>query len=153
MARLLWAITYGLVFAIILTWMTLSFGREWREIFLVSGLLLCLVSFPLLSHIEHGQVDIFIISLVLASYLCYARKKHLVAAILLAVATLIKVSPGFLLIYYLIFRRDLRFLLMYGAEPGGPGVNIPVVRANRLVLGFCADRASGGRERRCILVE
>jgi hypothetical protein len=113
LAREVWVIAYGLIFAGILAWMVLSFAPEWRDVFLVSALVFILVSFPLMSHLEHGQVDIFIISLMLASFLSYTRKKHLLAAILLAVATLIKVSPVFLLIYFVIFRRDLRFLLMY----------------------------------------
>ncbi len=113
LARLVWVITYGLVFACILGWMVRSFAPEWRDVFLLLSLMLILASFPLLSHIQHGQVDIFIISLILASYLSYARKNRLLAAILLAVATVIKVSPGFLLIYFVIFRRDFRFLLMY----------------------------------------
>lgn len=113
LARLVWVIAYGLVFACILGWMVRSFAPEWRDVFLMLSLTLTLVSFPLLSHIQHGQVDIFIISLILASFLSYARKNRLLAAILLAVATVIKVSPGFLLIYFVIFRRDFRFLLMY----------------------------------------
>ena len=113
LARLVWLITYGLGFACILGWMVRSFAPEWRDVFLMLSLTLTLASFPLLSLIQHGQVDIFIISLILASFLSYVRKNRLLAAILLAVATLIKVSPGFLLIYYVIFRRDFRFLLMY----------------------------------------
>jgi hypothetical protein len=113
MARLVWVILYGLIFAGILAWMVRSFSPEWRDVFLASALVFILVSFPLMSHLEHGQVDMIIISLILASFLFYARKKPLVAAILLAVATLIKVSPVFLLIYFVIFRHDLRFLLTY----------------------------------------
>jgi hypothetical protein len=113
LARLVWLIAYGLSFACILGWMVMSFAPEWRDVFLVSGLVLTMASFPLLSHLEHGQVDIFIISLIMASFLSYVRKKRLLAAIFLAVATLIKVSPGFLLIYFVLFRRDLRFLMMY----------------------------------------
>jgi hypothetical protein len=113
LARLVWLIAYGLSFAGILGWMVMSFAPEWRDVFLMLSLTLTLASFPLLSHIEHGQVDIYIISLILASFLSYARKNRLLAAILLAVATLIKVSPGFLLLYFVIFRRDFRFLLMY----------------------------------------
>jgi hypothetical protein len=112
-ARLLWLIGYGLSFIAILLWMVRSFAAEWQAAFLALGLGFTLVSFPLLSHIQHGQVDVFIISLILASYLLYARNKRLPAAILLALATIIKVSPVFLLIYYVVFQRDLRFLLMY----------------------------------------
>jgi hypothetical protein len=113
LARLVWVIAYGLIFAGILAWMVLSFSPEWRDVFLASALVLILVSFPLMSHLEHGQVDIIIISLILASFLFYAWKKPLLAAILLAAATLIKVSPVFLLIYFVVFRHDLRFLLTY----------------------------------------
>jgi hypothetical protein len=114
-ARLLWAVLYALSFLAVLTWMVCSFTPEWRDAFLALGLFLTLVSYPLLSHILHGQVDVFIISLMLACYLCYARKKRLLAAILLAIATLVKVSPLFLLAYFVLFQRDLRFLWMYAA--------------------------------------
>ena len=115
-ARLAWLIAYSLAYALILGWMAHAFAPGWRDIFLFFGLAFSLASFPLLSHIEHGQIDIFIICLILACYLAYARKHRLLAAILLAVATMIKVSPGFLMIYFLLFRRDLRFLLMYVAS-------------------------------------
>jgi len=114
-ARLLWVILYGLSFLAILAWMARSFTPDWRDAFLVLSLLLTLVSHPLLSHILHGQVDVFIISLILACYLCYARRRRLLGAIILAAATLIKVSPAFLLIYFVLFQRDLRFLWMYAA--------------------------------------
>jgi hypothetical protein len=116
LARLVWLITYGLTYAGILYWISRSFLPEWRNVFLVLGIGFSMASFPLLSHIEHGQVDVFVISLILASYLCYARGKRLMAAILLAVATLIKVSPGFLLIYFVLFRRDFRFLFMFAGS-------------------------------------
>jgi hypothetical protein len=114
-ARLLWAALYGLSFLAILAWLARSFAPDWREAFLTLAIFLTLVSYPLLSHILHGQVDVFIISLILACYLCYVREKRLPAAILLAVATLVKVSPAFLLIYFVLFQRDLRFLWMYAA--------------------------------------
>lgn len=112
-ARLMWALLYGLTFLAILAWMARSFTPDWRLPFLALALLLTFVSFPLLSHILHGQVDIFVISLVLACYLAYARGKRLPAAALLAAATLVKVSPVVLLIYFVLFQRDVRFLLMY----------------------------------------
>jgi len=69
----------------------------------------------LLDHILKGQADIFVICLILGSFLAYASGHRLLSAILLAIATLLKVSPVFLLFYYLIFQRDFRFLVMYAA--------------------------------------
>jgi hypothetical protein len=114
-ARLLWLVLYGLSFLGILAWMVHAFDPGWRQAFLALSLFLTLASYPLLSHILHGQADVFVSSLILACYLCYARQRRALAAILLAAATLVKVSPAFLLIYFVLFQRDWRFLWMYMA--------------------------------------
>jgi hypothetical protein len=114
-ARILWLILYGLCYLGLLAWMAFSFPRPAHFTFLALALLLTLVSFPLLDHILKGQADVFIICLILGSFLAYASGRRLLSATLLAVATVLKVSPVFLLFYYLIFQRDWRFLILYAA--------------------------------------
>jgi len=113
LARVVWLALYALSYLGVLAWLFLSFRRAGRMTFLAIALLLTLASFPLLDHILTGQADILVICLILGGYLAYASGRRLLSAILLAAATFLKVSPVFVLIYYLIFQRDWRFLLMY----------------------------------------
>jgi hypothetical protein len=112
-ARVLWLCLYTLAYLLVFGWMSLSFVHSKRFTFLVIGLVLTLVSWPLLSHILVGQADVFIICLILGSYLFYASGRRFAASIFLAIATLLKVSPLFLLIYFVIFLKDFRFLMSY----------------------------------------
>lgn len=74
-------------------------------------MLLTFCSFPFLMHIHHGQSDVFVVVLILWSWLAYARGGWLVASGLLALATLLKVNPSPLLIYFVLYRRDWHFLV------------------------------------------
>ncbi len=112
-ARDLWLILYALSYLVVLALMSLAFKPEKRFLFLSIALLLTLASYPLLDHLLKGQADIFVICLILGGFLAYTTNRRLIAAILLAVASLLKVSPVFLLIYYVIFLGDWRFLGMY----------------------------------------
>ena len=129
-ARILWLVLYALGYLLVLGWMTLAFKPEKRFTFLSIAILLTLASFPLLDHILTGQADIFVICLILGSFLSYAAGQRLVSAILLAVATVLKVSPVFLLFYYVIFLRDWRFLILYA------GAVVVIVAASLLLVPF-----------------
>lgn len=112
-ARVLWLALYALSFLAILGIMARSMPAGWAFPFLAAGTLLTLLSFPLLDHILTGQADIFVIALILGSYLAHAANKRGLSAVLLAVGTLLKVSPLFLLAYFVLFLRDFRYLLVY----------------------------------------
>ena len=112
-ARVAWLGLYALSYLGVLAWLFFSFRHTGRMTFLALALILTLASFPLLDHILTGQADILVICLILGSYLAYASGRRLLSAVLLAAATLLKVSPVFLLFYYLIFQRDGRFLVFY----------------------------------------
>lgn len=116
LARLLWLVLYAISYLAILVIMARSMPSEWSFPFLVAGILLTLLAYPLLGHILTGQADIFIISLILGSYLAYATKHRILSAILLAVGTVLKVSPLFLLAYFVLFLRDYKYLLVYLAS-------------------------------------
>lgn len=112
-ARVLWLALYALSFLAILGILARSMPAGWSFPFLVAGVLLTLLSYPLLDHIMTGQADIFVIALILGSYLAYAAENKVLSAILLAVGTILKVSPLFLLAYFVLFLRDFRYLLVY----------------------------------------
>ncbi|HEV8539172.1 MAG TPA: glycosyltransferase family 87 protein [Bacteroidota bacterium] len=64
-------------------------------------------SMPTLESFTLGQVNYPVLLLVLLSFTFHVRKAPLLSGGALAVATLIKVSPGFLLLYF-IWKKDLR---------------------------------------------
>ena len=112
-ARHLWFFLYA--FSYITAFIVLLFmvRRQFRLTFLVLGLLLTIASYPLLLHIRNGQSDVLVISLVLVGFAAYARNCKVGSAILFALATLVKVSPVLFLIYFVIFLKDYRFLVIF----------------------------------------
>ena len=112
-ARHLWLFLYA--FSYITAFVVLLFmvRRQFRLTFLVLGLLLTIASYPLLLHIRNGQSDVLVISLVLVGFAAYARNCKVGSAILFALATLVKVSPVLFLIYFVIFLKDYRFLVIF----------------------------------------
>lgn len=84
--------------------------------FQLSGvaIVFALCSFPVLALFERGQIDILLVLMLLGAFLLQQEAgtksfPRLLAALLLALATQIKVFPGFLLIYFLWVKRDWRF--------------------------------------------
>ncbi len=112
-ARTLWLGLYVLGYLVLLGIMAYSMPSGWSFPFLVAGISFTLLAYPLLGHILTGQTDIFVSVLILGSFLAYARKWKLLSAVLLAVGTVLKVSPFFLLAYFVLFLRDFRYLLVY----------------------------------------
>jgi hypothetical protein len=110
-ARTLWASLYGLAYLGAFLSMLWATRRDLRLPFLALSAVLTLLSFPLLFHIRNGQSDVFIISLLLVGYVGHRRGHNALAGVLLALATVAKVSPVFLLIYYVVYLRDRRLLL------------------------------------------
>ena len=112
-ARHLWLFLYA--FSYITAFVVLLFvvRKQFRLTFLVLGLLLTIASYPLLLHIRNGQSDVLVISLVLVGFAAYVRNYKVGSAILFALATLVKVSPVLFLIYFVLFLKDYRFLVIY----------------------------------------
>ena len=112
-ASQLWWITYLSVFvaALLILVLTLENGRKYVCIWI--AVLLILTSHPLLSLFYLGQSDLLVASLAFLS-LAFEKLKHpWPSAVLLSAATLLTVSPVLLLIYFVVFRRDLRYLGRY----------------------------------------
>lgn len=72
---------------------------------------LTLTSYPLLLNLMGGQVSVFIMVALLGMLLLYERRRHAVAAGLLAIAVSFKFYPILFLAPFAA-RRDLRFLLL-----------------------------------------
>lgn len=112
-ARLLWLVLYSLSYFVVLGIMARSMPSGWRFTFLVAGVLLSMAAYPLLGHILTGQADVFIMVLILGSFLAHASNHKLLSASLLAIGTVLKVTPIFLLAYFVLFLRDFRYLWFY----------------------------------------
>ena len=112
-ARLLWLVLYFLCYGAAIAALYSVIKRELRPIFLGLAFLLSLSSFPLLNHIHNGQADVFIAAFTVLGLAAYARGWKIPAAVLFALGTVMKVSPIFFLIFFVIFLRDWRFLAAY----------------------------------------
>jgi len=109
-ARVIWlAVTLlALVGALIAG--ALTFRRRSLEILGVGALLL-MVSNPLLYHIRQGQIDALVAGLTTVAFFLYGRARSWPAAVLLALAILMKVTPFVILVALVAYYRDWRFLL------------------------------------------
>lgn len=70
--------------------------------------------YPVWHHLHVGQLTIFLLALLLAALIAWRRGAHTLAGILVALATLIKMFPGFLLLYLLV-RRQWRVVVAAAA--------------------------------------
>lgn len=118
-ARYLWFGIYAGSFLLAFIVSMRRFPTSRHLLFTLLGGTLLLTSYPMLLHIRNGQMDVFIISLILISRAFYMQDRSVPAAFLLAVASLIKISPAFLLIYFVLYRKDIRFLLHYALSITG----------------------------------
>lgn len=112
-ARLLWLGLYFTAYALCFAILLFATQKEIRSIFFTCGMVLTSASFPLLMHIHNGQSDVLVVSMVLIGYIAYIKGFKAGSAFLFALATLTKVSPVLFLIYFVIFLKDYRFLLLY----------------------------------------
>lgn len=109
-ARLVWVGLYFSVYLLAFIALLTVLAPRLRLTFASLGAALTVISFPLLFHIRNGQADMLVIGLVLLSFSAYARGWRLVSAFVLSLAALFKVSPAFLLIFFVLYQRDWRYL-------------------------------------------
>ncbi|MBL8090494.1 MAG: DUF2029 domain-containing protein [Anaerolineales bacterium] len=74
---------------------------------------LLITSFPVLHNFKWGQVSLLIMVCVLSAFLLYKKDKKILAAILLGIATSIKLYPAYFAIYF-ILKRDIRASISFG---------------------------------------
>lgn len=112
-ASQLWWATYFVLFAVALLALTLTLKGDRRYAYVSIALLLFLTSYPLLVNFQLGQSDLLVGSLAILSLVCQRLKRGFASAALLSAATLLKGPPILLLIYFVIYRRDLRYLAYF----------------------------------------
>jgi hypothetical protein len=109
-ASQLWVIAYFSVFVGALLSLALTIEGERRYVFVSIAIVLLLTSYPLLFLMQWGQSDLLVAGLAIISLVCERLKHRSVSAVLLSIATLLKGPAFLLLIYFVLFRRDLRYL-------------------------------------------
>ena len=109
----MWLILYGLAYLLALWQLALAVDRTLRPAFIGYAALLSVVSRPLAFHVMQGQADLLTAALSTLAFLAYARDRRLLSAALLAAATAIKLNPAFLLLYFVVYQRDYRYLARF----------------------------------------
>lgn len=110
-ARQVWLIIYLTFFAAACISVILLEKKEQR---IRLGLLLLIIIF--ISHaclflIRQGQIDLLVISLIMISYCCYKKEHKFISAVILAIATWIKINPVLFLITLGLFYRDIKYFV------------------------------------------
>ena len=106
----LWTITYILMFALALIVLALTVKSDRRGLYVWIAVLLSLMSYPLMYMMKLGQFDLFVSSICILSLASLRLKHSTSSAFLLSLGTLLQGPAVFLLIFFVIFRRDLRYL-------------------------------------------
>lgn len=106
-------ITYLIIFIAAVTILAFTLGGVRRAYFVSLTGLLFFTSYPLLIMMNLGQVDLLVASLSIISLAMQRLKHDNASAFLLSCATLLKGPPVLLLIYFALYRRDIRYLLRF----------------------------------------
>lgn len=109
-ASWLWIAAYMIVFALAFLALTFNLHREGRFLFVCVALLLFFTSYPLLLMMVLGQSDLLISGLTILSLVSLRAKHGFVSALILSIGTLMKGSAIFFLVYFVVFRRDWKYL-------------------------------------------
>jgi hypothetical protein len=112
-ASQLWAGLYFGVFTVALLALAISLKGDRRYVYISIAILLSLTSYPLIILFQLGQIDLLLSSLTILSLVAQRMKREAASAILLSIATLLKGPPALLLIYFVLYRRNLKYLARF----------------------------------------
>lgn len=127
-AALLWTVTYFSLFVLAGAALAYTIKGEGRTLFLCFTVLLFFSSYPILAMVELSQADLLVASITILALAAERLHRRYLSALLLALAVLLKIDPVFLLIYFVIFRRDFKYLAGFTAFLAGlVGVSLFVV--------------------------
>jgi len=82
---------------------------------LIAAGLLTVSAYTIIEEVQHGQIDLIVSGLGVSGFVLHCMGRRALSAALLAGATVIKVNPAILLIYFVIFRRDIRYVFWFAA--------------------------------------
>ena len=100
-AQIVWFILNHIFLITAFILLILSFKSENKLIYAVVALVLTFSSHPLYRTLTAGQLNLLILFLISLSWFLFARKKLVGAGIFLGIATLLKLFPGLLILFFL----------------------------------------------------
>ena len=109
----LWWITYFTFFVAACISLGSTLKDKDRLLFATVVTLLFFTSYPLLNLFQLGQSDLLTAALAVMSLACLRSKHGFASAMLLSLAVLLKGPAVLLLTYFVLFRRDLSYLLRF----------------------------------------
>jgi hypothetical protein len=112
-ASQLWVVASLSFFVVGLLGLALTLHDDRRWVYVSLALLLFLTSYPLLVNFQLGQNDLLLAGLVILSLACERLNLRFLSAGLLSIATILKGPAVLLLIYFVLFRRDLQYLIRF----------------------------------------
>lgn len=74
------------------------------------ALVVVLTARPIISDIQHGNINLLVLFLVMAGLWLFARERPMWGGILIGIATVVKVTPGLLILYFL-WKREWRVVM------------------------------------------
>jgi hypothetical protein len=113
LASQLWVLAYFSMFAVALLALGFALKKDKRPAFVTIAALLLITSYPFLIMYQLGPIDLFLASLTVLSFVAERLRHRSLSAVILSIAALLKGTPVFLLIYFVVFRRDLRYLAWF----------------------------------------
>lgn len=99
-------------------------ARGQKKIWFFLYIFIFLISFPLWHNLKWGQMSIIITIAAISALFLHERGRYWSAALMLAIATLVKYYPGALIFYFLI-RRDFAFIARFALCLVALGVIFP----------------------------
>ena len=112
-ASQLWVVASLSIFVVGLLSLALTLHGDRRWLYVSLALLLFLTSYPLLVNFQLGQNDLLLAGLVILSLVCERLNLRFMSAGLLSIATILKGPALLLLIYFVLFRRDVQYLFRF----------------------------------------
>lgn len=106
-AQLVWFILNHLFLILTFLLLILSFNSDNKLIYIAASLLLSFNFAPLLRTLTAGQLNLFILFLISLIWYLYTKKKPVGAGVILAIATLTKIFPGLLILFFL-WKKEYR---------------------------------------------
>jgi hypothetical protein len=100
-AALCWYFIKAALTLLVLRWVFLLVERSERPFPLWACVLVAVLSLrPILSDLSHGNINLFILFLVVAALVCYVRGRELLCGLLIGLAIACKVTPALFLPYF-----------------------------------------------------
>jgi len=124
-------LTYFSLFAVAVLALAITIKPGWRYLYVLIAALLVLTSYPLIINMQLGQSDLLVASFGVLSLACERLRRGFMSAVLLSAAVLLKGPAFLLLIYFVIYRRDLGYLAKFLVSTLAiVGISLLVVPAN-----------------------